>query len=31
MDVLFNDEGYEQYKGVRGNDVTEEGDTLVWR
>ena len=25
------DKGYEQYKGVRGNDVREEGDTLVWR
>ena len=25
------DNGYEQYKGVRGNDVREEGDTLVWR
>ena len=25
------DKGYEQYKGLRGNDVREEGDTLVWR
>ena len=25
------DKGYEPYTGVRGNDVREAGDTLVWR
>ena len=25
------DKGYEKYKGMRGNDVHEDGDTLVWR